>query len=515
MHSCPECRSTNLVKRGTRLNKSDNIVYQQYACRDCTTPNGTPTRFQVGLAVKEIDNKVDMGQSNIKKFVFTSAQNDTQINEDFFNGLINYCNLNNAELYVLKSTYNADKSGYVDFGIATDYVVDDNFDIGENIRVYAALNILATAESPLAGLDGLSKGKSLIVGHSTLQMKTLPVFGDDHPIMLTTTGSISYPNFSNSKSGFKASDSHSFSAVVIEYDDDTDIFHVRVLKADEDNGFYDLEYYYTPNNRTRNAQIKAIVLGDTHVTEMDDLVYEAVFGASDSLINTLKPQYIVHHDLLDFGVLQSHHNAKKFLTRYQLFAAGDDDIEAELDATRDFLVNNTPDFVTANIIVASNHNEHLEAWLNNAVTQYDYKNAKMYHYLMFRTLYSIEKGIEINPFKFYFEDTCENETVLNKTRFLGREELYFVNDILVSSHGDLGNNGSKFSPTQGKNLPYKMVVGHSHSPSINKDCYTVGTLTGKVDYAKGRPSSWMNTVCLIHRNGERQLVSIIKGKWRG
>jgi hypothetical protein len=34
-----------------------------------------------------------------------------------------------------------------------------------------------------------------------------------------------------------------------------------------------------------------------------------------------------------------------------------------------------------------------------------------------------------------------------------------------------------------------------------------------LEYTAG-PSSWLNTHCLLHADGKRQLIHIIDGKWR-
>lgn len=515
MHSCPSCDSTNLQKRGTKVLKRTNSTYRQYSCNNCGK------RFNIELVDSDTPDKV-VSQKN-KKYVFTSYQMYTDINEKFLKNLSSYSYLNGAELYILTSDFD-------DTDIEQDEVVNNlfknykltssNININDYINVYASLKLSRTAENPLSGLDALTKGKSLIVGHPTLQMETLPVFGNSHPIMMHTTGTISVPQYNEySKAGAKAAHNHSYSALVVELDVANDLFHLRVLNADDDGNFTDLDtYYYTDEDTGAQdfevVNVEAIVLGDTHVTVADDEVSNATFFDKDSMINVLKPKTIVHHDILDFGLLQSHHNKHSFIKRYQKWVDGKDSVLSELNNTANFLLATIPSFVEKVLVVSSNHNDHLTQYLDSGDVKHDYKNAKIYHFLMYKVLAGIEAGKDVNPFKFFMEEFYKNQPNMDKVHFLEREDVHYIKDILVSSHGDRGVGGSMFSPTQGRKYPMKTIVGHSHSPSINGGCYQTGTMTGKLDYTIGTPSAWMNTHCIIHKTGKRQLVSVIRGKWR-
>ena len=515
MHYCNKCSSTRLNKRGTKIRKRTGEVLNQYFCKDCgnrfNVAVGTLTEKHEAEQSAKVEMQLTYDKAQNKKLILTSYQVDTEYNKNFVDALLIYAEANNAEFYLLTNAIDDDNSFFPE-GVK---LVRENFNIGDDITVYSQLNISKTTENPLIGLDGLSKGKSLIVGHPTLQMKTLPVFGKSHPIMLTTTGTISKPTYNtSSKSGAKAEHNHSYSALVLELDVEDNIFHIRVLNSGDEGSFYDLDKFYNHIGYSESHRADAIILGDTHVTESCELVNNATFAGEDSIVNTLKPKAIVHHDVLDFGILQSHHNSKSFIKRYEKYVQGKDSVVAELSATAKYIVDNTPDFVEDVVIVSSNHNDHLVTYLENVDIKYDYKNAKLYHYLMYRILVNIEAGKEVNPFQIFFEDYCKNVFIRNKVKFLGREDLYYINNILVSSHGDRGSGGVRFSPTQGKKYPSKMVVGHSHSPSINAGLYVTGTMTGKLDYTEGTPSGWMNTHCVIHPNGRRQLISIINGKWR-
>lgn len=498
---CPNCESENLRRKGKFYNQTANREKQRFECKDC----GTSFSLDMPIVNSAVNDKtVKSG----KRFVFTSCQNDTTINEKFFAALQNYCDINGAELMVLKSEYNAVPYDNALYNVPDEYLVDWNTDIGNHVKVYAALNILATAENPIGGLDSLSKGKSLIIGHPQLQMRTLPVNESDHPIIITTTGTISNPNYKESKQGFKAEFNHSYSAIVLEVDDKNDLFHLRVLNCDDDNGFYDVNGYYSDDSYNPDVSATAIVVGDEHALFADDDVVRATYTDKKSLVNTLRPKYIVRHDVVDSYSI-THHDRNNFLRKFKKHVEGQDKIEDELKITLDYIEKTTPKFAE-NLIVDSNHHSHITRWLNEVNIKEEPWNARFYHYMMYRVLDVIQNSGEIpNPFELYI--TAHSNVPV---KFVSSHEPMYIHGIDVSNHGDKGANGARFSPTGGAKMPSKMVVGHSHSPRIEKGCYIVGTMTKLMDYAKGCPSSWMNTHCIIYPNGKRQLINIIHGKWK-
>lgn len=505
MYRCvnSDCESTNLQRQGVYYNKTDNVDKQRYQCTDCKT------RFSIELPKIEEDSSIMSGHT---RYVITSCQNDTLINKEFYNSLLGYCKHNKAKLIVLRTKYKVEEDGEGSYLVKPEYLLKNNIIIADKIKVFGGLPLMPTLVSPLSGLDSLSAGYTCIFGSSSYQMRTLPVNADQHPIIMTTTGSISVPNNSDTKTGQKADYNHSFSAIVIELDDE--LFHMRIMTADDTGGFYDLTKYYFDDNVSDNHLGGSIVLGDVHVSVSDSDVINATYTNKDSIVNTLQPVTVVLHDLLDFHQLSSHHNKNNYLKRYSMYVKGNDNVEEELQKTVDFVINNTPSFVKENLIVSSNHIDHLEHFLNGTDIKTDYKNSIIYHFLMYKMLIAIYNNRDVNAFQLFFEEFCKDETVKNKTRFLGREDSVFINDILVSSHGDKGLGGSRFSPMQGKKMPYPMIVGHVHSPYVEGNLWATGTLTGKLDYAKGVASGWMNSSIYIYPNGKRTHIHIVKGKWK-
>lgn len=510
---CPKCSSHRVQSRGIETTSSGD-VRRRYRCMN-------PDHILGSRWFSRYENKNKFEPTTqtrfdgFTKFVVTSVQNNCSVNWDFYQSLKNYCEINNAKLLLVpfKHKIPGDSSEMSDrYEVPEEEIFRQQARLHPKLRLLGDINLNPALENPINGLDYLSKGDSLIIAHTQLAMKTLAVNSVETPAIITTTGTVTEPRYTRTKQGLKGKFNHSFSAVVIELDGDD--FHYRVLNADDNNGFYDINGYYTKDSYEADVRVEALITGDEHAMFIDPKVLSATYTDPDSIVNTLKPKKLVRHDVLDF-FSGSHHHNKSFLTKYAKHKMGTNDIEKELNLTLKHIADTTPSWAE-NVLVASNHVEHLQQWLDQCDPKSDYTNAVLYHRLMYLMLESMEP--DGNSFKYpsAFKTWVVNtphEYQLPKITWLDRNTSYKIHDIELSNHGDLGINGARGSATQFARLAHKMVVGHSHSPSIMKGAYTVGTSTGKLEYARG-PSGWMRTHCLIWPNGKRQLVSIIGGKWR-
>jgi hypothetical protein len=508
MMKCPQCSSHRIQSRGIETTSSGD-VRRRYQCRNC---NKWFSRYE---NKNKFEPTTQTKFEGFTKFVITAVQNNCSVNWDFYQALKNYCEINSAKLLLVpfKHKIPGDASEMWDrFEVPEEELFRQQVRLHPKLRLLGDININPAIENPINGLDYLSKGDSLVIAHAQLAMKTLAVNSVDTPAIITTTGTVTEPRYTRTKQGLKGKFNHSFSAVVIELDGED--YHYRVLNADENNGFYDVNGYYTKDSHETDVRAEALITGDEHAMFICPKVKAATYTDVDSIVNTLKPKKLVRHDVLDF-FSGSHHHAKSFLTKYAKYEMGTNKIEDELKLTMKHIAETTPSFAE-NVLVASNHNEHLHQWLDTTNPKDEPWNAKLYHRLMYLMLDAMQP--DGNAFKYpsAFRLWAENtkfDFPTPKISWLDRNMSYKICDIELSNHGDMGINGSRGSATQFARLAHKMVVGHSHSPSIMKGAYTVGTSTGRLEYARG-PSGWMRTHCLIWPNGKRQLINIIGGKWR-
>ena len=464
--------------------------------------------------------------SGFKRYVVTSAQNNTPVHIGFLQAINNYCEANDAKLIVIPYRYKNPTSVFTPEQKANEYwsapiepfIVSEMTRLSDSFVLIANVKVQPTAIEPLSGFDGYTGMDSAIVGHPKIQLRTVPTPSQHLPKILATTGAVTMPNYTDSKAGWKGEFHHSLAALIVEIDDNGDT-HIRHIHADDVTGhFYDLDKYYTTNDVTAGHRISALVTGDTHAEFMDDGVKAATYTSADSICNFLKPEVIVRHDVEDFYA-RNHHHRGNDLIAFGKHHFGRDNVQDSLQVTADFIDETTyPESV--NIIVKSNHDEALDRWLREAEPKHDPENAILYHYLKLNQLENVrmtETGFKsIDPFEFWCHNPKNGKGLKSKdqTKFLKRDESFSVSGVELGFHGDIGPNGSRGSIKSFAKIGPKTIIGHSHSPGIYEGCYQVGVSAKlNLEYASG-PSSWLHTHCLVYADGSRTLVHIINGKWR-
>jgi hypothetical protein len=253
------------------------------------------------------------------------------------------------------------------------------------------------------------------------------------------------------------------------------------------------------------------VTGDEHALFADPTIKEGTYGPK-GLVALGRPKVIVRHDILDSYAV-SHWHKKNVLARYVKSQTGFDSLTQEMELTCKHVDETTPKN-TENLIVASNHDDHVWRWLNESEWRNDLTNAQIYHEMWAAVLevaawdpgYGAKEPE--SPFALW-----ASKRIKSNTRFLGRDENELIEGILISLHGDNGPNGAKGSLLNLSKMGVKAIIAHLHTPGIEKGCYQVGVSTGTLGYALGSPSSWLPVHCIIHPNGKRQLAAIIKGRF--
>ena len=124
--------------------------------------------------------------------------------------------------------------------------------------------------------------------------------------------------------------------------------------------------------------------GDEHALFNSPEVRDATYMNPDSIAKVLKPKIVVRHDVFD-GYSISHHHRNNPVTKFVKYQQGLDKVEDELLKTREYIDSTTPPGAL-NVIVASNHNEHLLRWLKEADWKLEPWNAKIYHWFWYNML---------------------------------------------------------------------------------------------------------------------------------
>jgi hypothetical protein len=505
--ACPKCSGPKIVKTGT----TESSGRQRYKCQDCGHRTTNPIAPEIP-AVK-FHNRLP----GKRRYVITAAQNATPVFKPFLAALQNYCEANDAALIVIPyryknptSQWNANNESYEWWdGAVLPHLYDGRFDLNNNLVVMADVKVQPTATSPLSGLDTMTGHKSGIVGHPRIELKTVATPSHKLPKLMTTTGAVTKPNYTDSKAGKKGDFHHSFGAVVVETDGSA--FHLRQLIACRDGSFIDIDREYSADGVTDAKQAEAVILGDVHVDFADPKALAATFGAR-GMVPTLNPKRLVLHDLLDFYSRSHHHRADPFISVAKR-AASMDVVRDEIERACDWINKHCASRHV--ILVPSNHVDALSKWVAETDWRGDPVNAETYLETaleMVRSIKMTPNGTSrLDPFHYWARKLVKTPS---RVEYLMRGDAYSVRGIELSMHGDKGVNGARGSRKSMSTIGVKSVIGHSHSPGITDGCYQTGTLSRlKLEYNDG-PSSWLQTNCVIYANGKRALINCIDGKWR-
>lgn len=391
-----------------------------------------------------------------------------------------------------------------------DHMVENDFDVHPRLRVMGQMRLQATSPNPLSGLEGLSRDKSAIYGHPQVQMRTVPT-GGRMPKILRTTGSATAKNYSRTAAGKRGEFHHTHGGVLVRKAGG--LFFMRHLNfSDSTQTICDVNLEFSARGVRKAGRIAGLVTGDEHARWACERAVAATYLGPRSMVAIMRPRVIVRHDVQDSYSI-SHHHGRDPVRRLVKRRFGYDDAEAELRLTVDHIDRTTPKG-TLNVIVASNHHEHLMRWLREADPKTDPTNAILYHDLMAEVLRrAIAAGPgakEVDAFRAWVERWGNAQSEI---RFLARTESFQIKDIECGYHSDVGTNGSTGSPTGFARLGVKAVGGHGHGPLEEKGFMRGGHLSRESsEYGKG-PSSAMQANVAIYENGKRQVLFIIDGEW--
>ncbi len=455
-----------------------------------------------------------------RKFIVTSAQNNTPSHGDFLAALETFAAHNDAQIVIFPFLYN--KNGFQNgegqenvyySADLTKYLQHESVWLGEGKKVAAlAFNILPTVKNPLASMrEAVGCAEAMILPHATIAHECVPVLGAQQgrtvPGMYST-GTVTQRNYIQQQAGHKAENRHNFGAVVVEFNDFGQ-FWIRQIETDHTGKFQDLTNIYWPDGEVaENRDASAISWGDIHAEQIDQRHAMMQFGGIDSMVDYFQPAYQFMHDLLDFKAL-NHHNRENHYHIAKNAVSGDS-VEKDLCEVLDVLEMARRDYCQT-VIVRSNHDDALDRWLADSKYEprKDATNALLYFRLQVASYTAINEGREIDvlPVALQFASNNDESTLIANCQFLKASQSFIVKGVEFGEHGHSGTNGSRGSPKQFSGA--KMVTGHTHTSSIYGGCYT-GGVTGKLamGYNETGASSWVHAHVVQYSTGFRTIIHV-------
>lgn len=427
-----------------------------------------------------------------QRIVLTQYSRGALVHKKALTILRNFCDKNNANLYLLRGTENLNQKQYAldnevkDLSIADKYIFNaDESCIAEN---YAISNL---NRNPLINAAKLIQNKlTLIIGSPKQTIRVLPYKQNTSRKVAYTTGTISMLEYPLNINGELNKTLHCFGGIYLEYNSLTKKYDCRLLQIKNDE-LHDLDLVYKPNGVFPNHGTAGIILGDMHFPQQDDMaVLKTV-----RLINMILPKEVVLHDVASWQTICPHDD-----TKYLDKILGADNKNYSLRREHEQVVRKLTIFAKQVFpsqvkVVASNHDEFVRKWLNNGEFIKDRINA--------------EFGAEL--FKRYLKNKhILSDVVLNNVTFLNKGDFHEICGFCVSEHGDAGVNGSK---SKGLATYYnsceKSITGHTHSPQMYGDTFVTGTLSKlKLSYNQKGFTTWAHANVVIYNNGTAQIIFV-------
>ncbi len=435
-----------------------------------------------------------------KKYIITSYIPNADICYEFVYALQKCAEIEDAELLIgqSKANYRGDSESPYELSIQQelgDHLVTKFKRLNSKLAIHdfhESVNVI----DPLAGIESdVADRGCLIVPFPRHRFKTVPrmLRESGAPRAAWCTGSISHKYYKDTKSGSRMSRYHVYGALMVEIIDDNH-FSIRQLTWDG-QGFYDLDKYYTESGVTKGNAAAALSMGDDHAVFQDPYVMDETY----KLIESINPKYLFRHDTFDACSVTHHLDGKK-ITKALVNLSLEEEARITVRTLKHVEVN-YPD--VNQVMVASNHPEHLDRYLDEGRYRDDTSN----HVLALELAWQKAQGKNV------VEYLLTKYQTLDKTQFLARKQSFKVLGIEMGDHGDEGANGSRGSSKE-KGIVYsgKSVTGHTHSPEIGVyGNYVNGTSTFlSLNYTKDSgSSSWLNTHTIVYANGKMSHYHII------
>lgn len=516
-------------------------------------------RLKVKLG-KVVDGKVDYARAEkralpvkggVARYILSSCQNNTHPHNDGLRNILAYgawlgaLPKSSFEFILGSFSYAVDaygaksvKRGTFDEGKAGEelwydpalvpYIKDHAIALAPGLIWCGEMNILPTATNPLSRLEDYNGRNSNIIPHAVHAMESIASLPDEATKFNFATGGITLRNYIQKRAGILAERKHTYGALLVEVDSEGN-WYVRQLTVGEDGAVYDIGPSGYRGVKVKNGKVQAlrnnggsgwgfadsIMWGDIHASEMDLDVRELAFGEG-GMLDQLRPARQFWHDLYSMRS-RGHHEMKNFHRMFVKWADNEDSVEDEIQITADFAHEAHRDWCET-IVVRSNHDRHLDRWLNEARPERDPRNAEYFHRLQSKMLAELRAGNrDFNICEWALRGAGKHG-IPEAIRFLAEDESYVIckdhdGGVECGLHGDLGVNGSRGSTRGLRRLARRVNKDHDHTAAINGPVWSGGACARRFPYMKG-PHTHSVSHIVTFENSARQIITFWADKFR-
>jgi hypothetical protein len=452
-----------------------------------------------------------------KKYGKDSSKGNPNIN--LIDGLERLCKENGAKLLTLSmagmNSTESDLHSYFNDKKVLYSMRDKNLKLNKNIKISGMIEPPQNMDIPNTRDRFVQKDQSVIMAHTKQRLRCVPTSNHSFPKLIMTTGSCTHPNYNIDRGkaiGNRRADialmDHQYGAVIVEIINENN-YNVRHIPSQKDGKFVDMGIKFDGSKKPQKIGVEALVLGDLHVGETDEITMKANY----EMIDFFKPKRLFIHDLVNSKSINPHEE-DDCISKAIRARDGELSLEEELKECRDYLVEFGKVMGRGKIfVVPSNHDNFIYRYLAKGDFPRDSENVKIATRLFEKTIecadpaeaanVAVEEGIKMMG------------NIPKNIQFLKLEDDLKVWGWQLANHGHLGYSGGKGS-VRALELCYgKSITGHTHSPERIRDIVVVGT-SSRLDlaYTKGQGSKWMAANAILYDGGLVQLLPIINGKWK-
>lgn len=458
----------------------------------------------------EVDNLPDeelASQYHFKTgtYIITGAVLAADVHKEFLQSINTFCDVHGAQLLVLPVRSPMDRlqrSLNSLYSIPSNMlIVNEDITLGKFFHV-SPLKISAKFLNPTQGAIRrvANKKGSFIFGSPKQHLRVVSKTRQGAiPSVIMTSGVLTKPSYfgamyTEERLSAIAEADHTVGAIIVNIDK-SGYFSFRQIQALSSGSFVDLGVKYTPDGVER-AETRAFVMGDVHTGEEDPSAVQQNL----ELMEALRPETLFLHDLFN-GKSINPHERKKAVTRMRTFKKHGISLESELALLRQFLekVDGTAPEIN---IVNSNHDEFLTRYLESGDWIKDPQNGRL-------CLKLVEALLDNDDNHPVLADAVSTAGLKSTIRWLGANEDYIIEGIQMAAHGHLGPTGSRGTVSNLEQTYVNYFGGHTHSPSILRGGWRVGTASLlDLDYKQG-PDAWLHASGTVSEEGTRQLFLFI------